>query len=225
MNTRDDVHQTREFTSVTGHANTRLHLCTSATWRFIGWLFCSSRSAATSQNHYFQWKAKAEGGTCVHHHTLQDNLLVMKLKAEARTEADRQTDRGETNKAETGRDRRCCKWLQSHQLFSSVSQRMTERVTGLVHLVGQARESKLQGSHSPVCRHYKFTLLASLFYGCHMTNAIYFCFQFWLHCISILSFILLSNQNWYILEFIVEMWTFNSFITFLIIINASPQES
>ena len=129
MNTRDDVHQMRELTSVTGHANTRLHLCTFATWRFTGWLFCSSRSAATSWNHYFQWKAKAEGGTCVHHHTLQGNLLVKKLKAEERTEADRQTDRGETNKAETGRGRGCCKWLQSHQLFSSVSQCTTGRVT------------------------------------------------------------------------------------------------
>lgn len=213
MNTRDNVHQTRELTYVTGHANTRLHLWKFATWRVMGWLFCLPMSSTTSLNHHFQCKAKVEGCTCEHQ-------LVDKLKTEERTE--RQRERGE--KQIRQRDRRYrgyCKWLQC-QPFSSVSHRTTERLTGLVHLVGQARESKLQGSHSPKCHHYKFTLLASLFYGCHLTNAIYFCFQFWLPYISICSFILLSNQKWHILEFIVEMWTFNSFTTFLIIINASP---
>ena len=220
MNTGDNVHQTRELTYVTGHVNTRLHLWNFATWSTMGWLFCLPMSSTTSLNHHFQCKAKVEGCTCVHQLVDKLNLLVDKLKTEERTE--RQRERGEKQiRQRDGRYRGYCKWLQCHPPFSSVSHRTTERLTGLVHLVGQAQESKLQGSHSPKCHHYKFTLLASLFYGCHLTNAIYFCFQFWLPYISICSFILLSNQNWHILEFIVEMWTFNSFITFLIIINAS----
>lgn len=106
--------------------------------------------------------------------------------------------------------------------FSSVSHRMTERLTGLVHLVGQAWESKLQGSHSPKCHHYKFPFRLSLcFTDVIWLCAIYFCFQFCLHYISVCSFILPANQNWHILEFIVERRTFNSFSTFLIITNAS----